>query len=392
MDREPIYSVSLPSGEQIQFFGFDEIKSHLDDEQKQLYAIISEISSLGLKPSKELFKYNQNLNELVGHAKRLSNSPAISGELGAKFLRLYRDFMEPGEQSADRYAGRSLRTVNKLVKQGKLSGVEEKICQILGLPSAFVDPLAKPEENPDDDEQKFRAELIQGSWDADPWMAELKNRADTNSDNIASVKQQLGASELRSEQLSNEVDKLRQETKGHIDQVQRIVVKAENAHSALQDKLALDKAAKYWSGIGGKQRKHITRFRWFLGSLLVWLASSVCVLWYTLEDYRNMVINADNFYDLVPYLPTNILLVLLAVWGARVLVRLILSENHLATRAEEKGVLIQTYLALVNQGAAEKEDRSTILASIFSHTQDGLVQEDGMPAPGLLNSITKTNN
>ncbi len=391
MDREPIYEASLPSGEQISFFSFGEIKSSLEDEQKDLHSVISGLNGLGLKPSRELMRHHRELNELIGHAKRLSMLPAVSGDMGKKFLSMYRHFMSAGEQSADRYAGRGLAEVSKQIGQGRLSGVGKKISQILGLSSAYTDTLSKQDED-NDHQQQFVSELVKGTnWDSDPWLGELKNRTDSNKDNIDSLRQLVRANELKNEQLSNEVKALRKETQDHIGQAQAVVEKAENAHSALQEKLRLQEASKYWTGEEGKQKKHTQRFRWFLGALVAWLGLSGITLWKTLADYKLKVEDAETIYDLVPHLPTNLLLILLAVWIARILVRLVLSENHLATRAEEKGILIQTYLALVDQGAAKTEDRAIILGSIFSHTQDGLVEDDGMPNVGVLSSATKSN-
>lgn len=171
--------------------------------------------------------------------------------------------------------------------------------------------------------------------------------------------------------------------------VETKTAEVENAREALQDKLALNAAASYW---GTKRIDHISRLKWLLASLAGWLLVNAATIGSALYLAHDELKHANDFYDLVPYLPTNIILLLVGVWGVRVLVRLMLSENHLSTRAEEKGILIKTYVALVNEGMAKEEDRSIILASVFSHTQDGLVQDDGMPQTGPMSMLTGSKN
>lgn len=67
-------------------------------------------------------------------------------------------------------------------------------------------------------------------------------------------------------------------------------------------------------------------------------------------------------------------------WAGRVLVRLFLSEHHLASDAEERAVMAKTYLALVNEDKADKEDRNIVLATLFRHSTDGIVKDDAAPS------------
>ncbi|MGJ8563848.1 MAG: DUF6161 domain-containing protein [Alphaproteobacteria bacterium] len=69
----------------------------------------------------------------------------------------------------------------------------------------------------------------------------------------------------------------------------------------------------------------------------------------------------------------------LAIWVGRVLTRLYLSEKHLRTDAEERSVMVKTYLALLNEGAADQSERALVLAPLFRPTEDGLVKDDAAP-------------
>lgn len=68
------------------------------------------------------------------------------------------------------------------------------------------------------------------------------------------------------------------------------------------------------------------------------------------------------------------------VWAIRILVRNYLSNVHLQTDAEERVVMVQTYLALTEDEKVEgKEDRQIILHSLFRPATDGLVKDEGVP-------------
>lgn len=66
-------------------------------------------------------------------------------------------------------------------------------------------------------------------------------------------------------------------------------------------------------------------------------------------------------------------------WIGRILTKLYLSEHHLKTDAEERRVMIMTYLAMMEDGSATAEERQIILAAIFRNTADGIVRDDGPP-------------
>jgi hypothetical protein len=69
----------------------------------------------------------------------------------------------------------------------------------------------------------------------------------------------------------------------------------------------------------------------------------------------------------------------IAFWFGRLLTKLYLSEHHLQTDAEERAVMARTFLALINEGAAQDSDKDIILAALFRATQDGIINDDGPP-------------
>ncbi|WP_185982833.1 DUF6161 domain-containing protein [Aureimonas mangrovi] len=78
------------------------------------------------------------------------------------------------------------------------------------------------------------------------------------------------------------------------------------------------------------------------------------------------------------------------LWAMRIIVRLFLSEHHLAIDAEERATMALTYLALTAEDKVDTEDRQLVLASLFRPTADGIVKDDAAPVfgpSGILSSM-----
>ncbi|MES2599135.1 MAG: DUF6161 domain-containing protein [Verrucomicrobiota bacterium] len=79
------------------------------------------------------------------------------------------------------------------------------------------------------------------------------------------------------------------------------------------------------------------------------------------------------------------------VWIIRLIIRLFLSHQHLATDAEQKVTMVNTFLALgKEEGGVAKEDRTIILQQLFKSAADGIVKEDGTP-PGWLEYLSRSS-
>lgn len=79
----------------------------------------------------------------------------------------------------------------------------------------------------------------------------------------------------------------------------------------------------------------------------------------------------------------------LAVWVGRVLLRIFLSERHLATDADERVTLVMTYLSLTQDGSLEAADRPIVLAPLFRAATDGIVKDDGAPDTSMAAILTR---
>lgn len=81
---------------------------------------------------------------------------------------------------------------------------------------------------------------------------------------------------------------------------------------------------------------------------------------------------------------------LFSVWAIRLVVRSYLSNLHLAGDAAERRVMIQTYLSLLEDGAAVgDQDRQLILQALFRPASDGIVKDEGVP-PSMVDFLTRS--
>ena len=85
------------------------------------------------------------------------------------------------------------------------------------------------------------------------------------------------------------------------------------------------------------------------------------------------------------------ILATLGVWVIRIAVRLFLSNFHLQTDAEERAVMVNVYLSLLEDDKADMspDDRRIILQALFRPTSTGIVKDDAAP-PGVIEVVTRT--
>ncbi|MBI4388704.1 MAG: hypothetical protein HY580_00870 [Nitrospinae bacterium] len=161
--------------------------------------------------------------------------------------------------------------------------------------------------------------------------------------------------------------------------VDDLLIDARKEISTLEDtydkKLALQAPVKYW-GERNKHHKSMSKaFTCFAGA---WGVLGFVGLGFL--AWKGLGTNKP-----LPEMPfLHLFLVVAAtsifVWAGRVLVRLLLSHKHLEIDAQERRVMILTYLAMLKEGRAPTDDdRKLILASIFRPSVTGIVKDDAMP-------------
>lgn len=84
-----------------------------------------------------------------------------------------------------------------------------------------------------------------------------------------------------------------------------------------------------------------------------------------------------------------VLIGLFTVWAVRLVVRIFLSNLHLATDAAERVVMVRTYLSLLEgDRLSGNDDRQLILQALFRPASDGIVKDEGLP-PSAFEFLTR---
>lgn len=89
--------------------------------------------------------------------------------------------------------------------------------------------------------------------------------------------------------------------------------------------------------------------------------------------------------DAIPWRPIGLFLIVstFALWMLRLVVKLLLSNIHLSVDAQERVVMINTFMALIRRPQSaeglKKEDIAIVLAPIFRPSTTGVIKDDGGP-------------
>ncbi|WPZ08444.1 DUF6161 domain-containing protein [Pelagerythrobacter marinus] len=153
----------------------------------------------------------------------------------------------------------------------------------------------------------------------------------------------------------------------------------EETHNEYIEQLQILTAVKLWRRRAKVHRTSSLEARsnakWFGGfgllGLLIWIFGGYAAAAWMFDDTAARIAS---------YTAGSIATFTLYVWGLRVLIRTMLSQEHLATDASARSALAHTYLALSKQNLAQEEDRAIVLTALFAPVSDGLVKDDGMPA------------
>ncbi|MCG8344671.1 MAG: DUF6161 domain-containing protein [Chlorobiales bacterium] len=149
-----------------------------------------------------------------------------------------------------------------------------------------------------------------------------------------------------------------------------------NIEKTYNDKLALQSSVKYWEEKGVQHKKLSVLFS-FLSSML---AVIIAVLLYA--EIRGVVGLEQRLVDLPVWkISMVILTAVIGVWALRIFVRLLLSNLHLMTDAQERRTMLMTYLALLREGhGPTEEQKELILQTLFRPSATGIVKDDGIPS------------
>ena len=148
---------------------------------------------------------------------------------------------------------------------------------------------------------------------------------------------------------------------------------------------------EYWTKKAGEHRRRAKDYR----SLLLWFGGIAGIgLLLGLGHLGQYVVGLAGSRDQPPALfvilgAIGVVGTAMVFWAARVIVRLFMSEHHLAIDSDERATMVMTYLALTETKDADEKDRAIVLAALFRPTSDGIVKDDAAPDLGPASLLAK---
>ena len=141
-----------------------------------------------------------------------------------------------------------------------------------------------------------------------------------------------------------------------------------------KNKLSLEAPEKHWHICSKEYREKAKSWTWVLIVAVLVLICSLAGLVMVIHDY-----SLDTIQE-IPFVSKSFILISILsffVYIIRVLIKIVMSNHHLATEYEQKAALTRFYQALTKAGTdITKEERIIIIHSLFSKTETGLVKTD----------------
>lgn len=132
----------------------------------------------------------------------------------------------------------------------------------------------------------------------------------------------------------------------------------------------------YWKEKAAEHKKNYWHYLWWF----LWVGGiGVLILVGYSIGLMLFVVN-PTYWTYAPKLAPMVLVAAVLFWVLRVLMRLSLSNFHLATDADERVVMAQVYLAMQDSGAKlEEAAKLVVLNQLFRHAATGVVKDDAAP-------------
>jgi len=151
--------------------------------------------------------------------------------------------------------------------------------------------------------------------------------------------------------------------------------KLNDLQETYKNKLSLEAPEQLWNERAVEHQKRATRWTYFLIGAALALISALVLLVIVIHDYSLNIIKKD-----LPFISESFILISVIsffIYIIRVLIKIVMSNHHLATEYKQKAALTRFYQALTYAGTdIDKEERLIIIHSLFSRVETGLVKID----------------
>ncbi|WP_269795691.1 DUF6161 domain-containing protein [Streptococcus sp. SM3] len=152
-------------------------------------------------------------------------------------------------------------------------------------------------------------------------------------------------------------------------------VKIKVLEDTYENKLALEAPENLWNNRAEEHEKQARNWAIFLVFTIVALIFTLGKLVLVIHDYSLNTIKNE-----IPFISESFILISVIsffIYIIRILIKIVLSNQHLATEYKQKAALTRFYQSLTKAGTdISKEERLIIINSLFSKVETGLVKTD----------------
>ena len=152
-------------------------------------------------------------------------------------------------------------------------------------------------------------------------------------------------------------------------------VKIKVLEDTYENKLSLEAPEKLWNNRAEDHIKQARNWAIFLVFTVVALIFALGKLVLVIHDYSLNTIKNE-----IPFISESFILISVIsffIYIIRILIKIVLSNHHLATEYKQKAALTRFYQSLTKAGTdISKEERLIIINSLFSKVETGLIKTD----------------
>ena len=151
--------------------------------------------------------------------------------------------------------------------------------------------------------------------------------------------------------------------------------KIRDLEETYKNQLSLQAPETLWRERAEEHRKQARKWTLFLIFAVLSLISALAMLVIVIHNYSLNIIKKD-----VPFISESFILISVIsffIYIIRVLIKIVMSNHHLATEYKQKAALTRFYQALTKAGTnIDKDERLIIINSLFGKVETGLVKTD----------------
>ena len=185
----------------------------------------------------------------------------------------------------------------------------------------------------------------------------------------------------------NEIDEFKTKINEWRDNKERQIDILEETY---KNKLQLEAPETLWERRAAKYRE---KSSWWTGGLLIFIVGLLASGGYFADKIHDYV---QEMVKGIPFISISFIYVALIsflIYIIRIIIKIIISSQHMSMEYEQKAALTRFYQALIQDGKeVDKEEKLIIFNALFKKTDTGLIKtENSNDAEALLNILSKMN-